>query len=216
LAILAIVALTARGDARDRKVTGEPVGRGSSECANIRAYLDDPAARGRTVHAAPAASAAVLGRIEPPLKVDERAWPAAFDLKAARGGWLLIKGAGDDPALTGGVGRTMYGGEGWIRGDGVSVGVQASQGFAEPRHSSAMTLQVLDGTDLGHVGEIVAIDACRGAWVRATWRIHDPAKIRYHRDALRSRRPLLVRAWSTGICNIQETSCDMPNGDRPR
>jgi hypothetical protein len=112
----------------------------------------------------------------------------------------------------------MYSGRGWIRGNGVSVGVQASQLFAEPRFASDLVVQADPDHELEGVGEMVGVSACEGDWVLSRWRIREPREpdaVRYHDNALVTANPLVVQGWVTGICNIQETSCDQPSGDRP-
>jgi hypothetical protein len=157
----------------------------------------------------------VLGRILPPWVDEYRPWPASFAIHEARDGWLLVEDAGDDSVLIERPARPMYSGRGWIRGNGVSVGVQASQAFAEPRHASDLVVQADPVHTLEGVGAITEVVACEGDWVRARWTIHEPRSVRYDASALVSRDPLVVEGWATGICNIQETSCDMQPGDRP-
>jgi len=189
----------------------------TGQCGDIIAYLNDPSPGGREVHSAPDVRSPVLGRIAPPspgLNGDGLA--VGFRLHEARDGWLLVEGAEDDTVLTESPARPMYSGRGWIRGNGVSVGIQASQGFAEPRFASDMVLQALEPHDLEGVGEMAELVACEGDWVRGRWKIREPGTVRYHASAVVSRQPLVIEAWTTGICNIQETSCDQQPGDRPQ
>lgn len=37
---------------------------------------------------------------------------------------------------------------------------------------------------------------------------------KYRKEAVVSERPLVLRAWVSGVCNIQETTCDGVNGNR--
>ena len=189
----------------------------TGRCGDIIAYLNDPAPGGREVHAAPDARSPVLGRIAPPSPGQNGGASLAvgFQLHEARDGWLLVEGAGDDTALTASPARPMYSGRGWIRGNGVYVGIQASQGFAEPRFASDIVMQALGLHDLQSVGEMTSLVACEGNWVRGRWTIREPEGVRYEASAVVSRQPLVIEAWTTGICNIQETSCDQQPGDRP-
>jgi hypothetical protein len=166
------------------------------------------------VYAAADTQSSVLGRILPPLVDEYRPWPASFAIHEARDGWLLVEDAGDDSVLTEQAARPMYSGRGWIRGNGVLVNVQASQGFAGPRFASDMVLRAGPET-LESVGEMTAVVGCEGDWVRARWRIREPHTVRYEASAVVSTNPLVLEAWATGICNVQETSCDQPPGDRP-
>ncbi len=209
-----------RGDSAGHVAAAQPItrddGRGARRCNDIDGFLNDPTPGGRVVYAAPDTGSRVLGRIAEPLPEANGGWAVGFAIDSTRDGWLRIDRAGDDPQLSEGVERPMYHGAGWIRGTGVYVGFQAAQGFAEPRHSSEIIMQVLDGGGLGGApAALRAIVACDGKWVLGRWEIVDSAKVRYDAAAVVSREPLMVEAWATGICNIPETSCDGLNGDRP-
>lgn len=189
-------------------------GGGLRKCSDIRGYLHDEAAGGRAVHANPDAASPVLGRVAPPGKGPDGDYEIAvgFDILASRDGWLMIEGAADDIALTEQPARGMYSGRGWIRSERVGVGLQASQAFAQPRHSSAILIRAIEPDSLADLAEIAA---CDGHWVLGRWRPSSPATVRYEPAALISADPLTLEAWATGICNIQETSCDGISGDRP-
>ena len=189
-------------------------GRGLRQCTDIRGYLTDKTPQGRAVHERPDPGSPVLGRVAPPNKDPANVYDVAvgFDIRGSRGGWLLIEGAGDDPVLTEQPPRAMYSGRGWIRAGGVGVNVQTSQAFARPRHSSAILVQSAESSGLD---DQVEAAACDGHWVLGRWKIRDPSAVRYEPSTVIARDPLTVEAWATGICNIQETSCDGVNGDRP-
>jgi hypothetical protein len=187
-------------------------GRGARRCIDIDGWLGDRTPGGRAVHADPSEGSRVLGRILEPLPEDKGGWPVGFVITGTRDGWLQVDHAGDDVQLTEGFERRMYAGSGWIRGEGVRVGVQATQAFAEPRHASEIVLTAASSLESL---EFAAVVACDGKWVLGRWRIADPATVRYDARAVVSRDPLVVEGWATGICNIPETSCDQPSGDRP-
>jgi len=189
--------------------------RATGQCGEVSGYLNDPAPGGRAVYAAPDTQSPVRGRILPPVQDENRDWAVSFAIREARDGWLLVEGAGDDSVLTERSPRPMYAGRGWIRGNSVSVGVQASQMFAEPRHASDIVVQADPVHTLEGVGEMVEVSACEGDWVLSRWRIREPRDVRYHDNAVVTANPLVLQGWVTGICNIQETSCDQPSGDRP-
>jgi hypothetical protein len=203
-AMLALSGTAALGAGRDE-------GHGRRQCTDIRGYLADERPGGREVRAAPDPTAPVVGRILEPWTDGEGSIWVSFDIKASQNGWLLIEAAGDDPALTNGVDRPMYRGAGWTRGEGISVGVQASQGFAEPRHSSDIIIR----TDPNQLDFLAGVMACDGNWVLGRWDENEFREYRYSPRAVVSTDPLVLEAWVTDICNIQETSCDMAPGDRP-
>lgn len=208
---------TRTATAAPREEPGTPardIARGTGQCGEISGYLQDTASAGRVVYTAPDARSAVLGRILPPVKYDIGGIAASFAIREARDGWLLIENAGDDSVLTERPARPMYSGRGWIRGNGVRVGVQASQAFSEPRFASEMVLRAGRET-LEGVGEMTDVIACEGDWVRARWHLREPQSVHFDPRIIVSRNPIVVEAWATGICNIQETSCDQPPGDRP-
>jgi hypothetical protein len=201
-----------RPPARAQRPLVRDVGRGARRCTDVTGWLDDPTPGGREVHAGPSAGSPVLGRIAEPLPEERGGWRAEFAIHGSQDGWLQVEGAGDDPGLIEGSPRRMYSGSGWIRGNGVLVAIQATQGFAGPRYASAIVLTApnsLDGLELD------AVVACQEHWVLARFRIRDPASVRYDARAVVSRDPLVVEAWATGLCNIQETTCDQAPGDRP-
>lgn len=221
--MIGLVAACAKTPAAERasgEATAQPpaaqrisIARGTGQCGEIIGYLEDTASAGREVHAAPDAQSPVLGRILPPMQFEIGGIEASFAIREARDGWLMVENAGDDSVLTERPARPMYAGRGWIRGNGVMVGVQASQAFSEPRFASEMVLQA--GPEGLGGNEMTDVVACEGDWVRARWRIREPRSVRVEAPAIVSRGPLVVEAWATGICNIQETSCDQPPGDRP-
>jgi len=207
-AALAVSGTAALGEGR---VERRDEGLGRRQCTDIVGYLRDERPGGREVRSAPDAAAPVVGRILEPWTDGQGSLWVSFQIRASQDGWLLIEGAGDDPVLTNGVDRPMYRGAGWIRGEGVSVGVQASQAFAEPRHSSDIIVQ----TGTNELDFVSAVMACDGNWVLARWTENGFREYRYDPRAVVATEPLVLEAWATGICNIQETSCDMASGDRP-
>lgn len=198
----------AEGDAR------RDPGGGARKCSGIRGYLNDGTAGGRAVRKQPDDASPVLGRVAPPSTGPGGDYEVAvgFDILASRDGWLLIEGAADDVELTGQPARSNYSGRGWIRSERVAVGLQTGQAFAEPRHSSALLVRAAEPNSLA---DLVEIAACDGNWVLGRWRPSAPSTVRYEPAAVVSTDPLTLEAWATGICNIQETSCDGVSGDRP-
>jgi hypothetical protein len=164
----------------------------------------------REVRAEPRAESKLLGRIygDSP---GEDGRPATFEVRDSRDGWLLIEGAADDTQLTG-ADRPMYSGRGWIRGEGVGFTAQSEQAFARPDFASDIVVEG-DWFD-GLPAE--AVLGCDGSWVHARWRIDRRAEFKYRPEAVVSRDPLTVEGWVTGVCPIQETTCDGLSGSRPK
>jgi hypothetical protein len=212
--IVAIGLLACSSASAEKPQEARDAGRGLRQCSDITGYLYDDSPAARAVHARPDPTSPVLGRVAAPDKDPNGVYDVAvgFDILASSNGWLLIEGAADDTALTERPPRAMYSGRGWIRSERVGVGLQTSQAFAQPRHSSAMLVRAIEPNSLP---DLVEIAACDGHWVLARWRPSTPPTIRYERAAVISAHPLTLEAWATGICNIQETSCDGVSGDRP-
>lgn len=193
----------------------------TEKCFEITAYLYDPTPGGRAVYARPDERSRVLGRVLEPWKGDHGAeWAVPFRVIDSNGGWIRIEGAGDDEGLLEQKGRPMYHGKGWIRGEGVRVTLQGSQVFTAPDWESPMAFQVLAGG--GEEGKgwleehrMLALTACDGSWVQGRWRIDDPAKVRPGPGQPPLKLPGELTGWATGVCEIQETTCDGLFGDKP-
>lgn len=199
----------------------QPVSAGHTKCKDVGGYLYDPDPAGRIVRDAPSPSGRELGRILPPEKESEYGLAATFWVLGSKDGWLEIENAGYDEHLYGKDPPKMYSGRGWIAGGGVHITLQSELGFAEPSHSSPVLIDMtpegsFDGTP------IKRIVACQGRWVLADWLV-GPDKSwpgrpmpTYRKEAVVSERPLVLRAWVAGVCNIQETTCDGTSGNNPR
>lgn len=179
-------------------------------CFEITAFLTEAAPR-RDVHAAPDAASKILGQVLGPSPGDEGR-PAPFEVLDSRGGWLLIQGAADDPAINGGVFRPMYHGKGWIRGEDVAAIAQAEKGFSRPDFASEV---VVTSKSSWLDSDMAAVLGCDGSWVHARWKPRGAASYSYRPEAVVSRDPLVLEGWATGICPFMETTCDGLSGDRP-
>lgn len=190
-------------------------------CKDIWGFLDDPDPAGRIVRDSPSPKGRELGRILPPSDSDN--WggelAAGFRVLGSEDGWLEIEDAVFDEQLYGKNPPKMYSGRGWIAGGGVRITLQSQLGFAAPSHGSPVLidLQPHMGFDGLRQKRIVA---CSGRWVLADWLI-DSANWpegtempTYRSEAIVSRKPLVLRAWASGVCNIQETTCDGVDGNR--
>ncbi|WP_309622069.1 hypothetical protein [Novosphingobium sp.] len=196
-----------------------PVSGGHTGCKDIWGYLTDPDPAGRIVRDAPLQNGRELGRILPPEKESDYGLAATFQILGSKDGWLEIADAGYDPQLYGKAPPPMYSGHGWIAGGGIHVTLQSSLGFAMPSHKSPV---LVDLTSDGHFDAtpMLRVVACEGRWVLADWRTGPDKDLptrpqpKYRQEAVVSKRPLVLRAWVTGVCNIQETTCDGVNGNR--
>ncbi|OSZ72251.1 hypothetical protein CAP39_02535 [Sphingomonas sp. IBVSS1] len=190
--------------------------RDGTACTDITGRLDDPDPAGRNVRDAPSPKGNVLGIIPAQGRLD---FPATFEILESRNGWLKIRNAGFDTALVGDKVPPTYTGEGWISGKGVGVVVQARLGFAAPSHDAPWLVDARPDNHLDSVQQR-AIVGCAGNWVLVDWLFeakpsYGATALAYRPQAVVSRTPITLRAWSTGICNIQETTCDGVDGDRP-
>jgi hypothetical protein len=97
--------------------------------------------------------------------------------------------------------------------------MQTRLGFSAASHDSGILIdgrpdQFLEGWSQR------GVVACTGDWVLIDW-TEPPGTPPGQRPAawaeaaLLSERPLILRAWSTGVCDLMETSCDGVSGDGP-
>jgi hypothetical protein len=193
---------------------------GHTSCHGISGFLTDKDPAGRIVRAGPARDAAELGRIPPPQYSEDAGedWPYEFSIVGSQDGWLEIEGAGLDEQIAGKAERTAYTGRGWIAGGGVLVAVQSGTGFAAPSHDSAVLVSAHPNDRALEEFGPKRVIGCSGRWVLADW---DGAvrydgetwRLTYRPEAVVRRNPVVLRAWSAGVCNILETTCDGMNGD---
>ena len=196
-----------------------PVSGGHTRCKDISGFLTDPDPTGRIVRDAPSPNGRELGRILPPEKESEYGLAATFQILGSKNGWLEIADAGYDPQLYGKTPPPMYSGHGWIAGGGIHVTLQSSLGFAMPSHKSPV---LVDLTSDGYFDDtpMPRVVACEGRWVLADWRTGPDKDLptrpepKYRKEAVVSERPLVLRAWVTGVCNNQVTTCDGVDGNR--
>ena len=191
-------------------------------CHDIIGQLIDPAPEGRNVRAGPSVTAERIGLLPPPLSAEQVPnWGSEvrveFEIIGSANGWLHIRAARYDQDKAGTSVPDVFAGEGWISGRDVLVTVQTQLGFAAPSHSSAI---LIDGRpDVFFEGwRQRRIAGCDGQWVLIDWAAPpdvypDPQQARWRDEAISSHRPLTLRAWSAGVCNNMETSCDGVNGD---
>ncbi|MGW8305101.1 MAG: hypothetical protein ACWGIK_04670 [Achromobacter pulmonis] len=214
-ASLATLALLAAPSARAAAPQAE-LAAGATACAfGAWANYDKPSI---TVHAAPAATAEVLGRIptRPAAGEPEYAYSVIFDVRQAQDGWLRIANASDAyneeeyPDLPP---RKVYKGEGWIRADDARVGIQSARGYLRPDAASQRVLDL--GSDwLTEVGKVQGIRACHENWVLLDYLVDRKRSPQDEIVARAQGEQLAGRAWFRGLCDVQETTCDMKSVDR--
>ncbi|MCZ8437110.1 hypothetical protein [Achromobacter xylosoxidans] len=189
---------------------------GATTCAfSAWANYDKPSI---TVRDAPSAGAKVLGQIpaKPAAGEPEYSYSVTFDVKEAKDGWLRIANASDaynEDEYPERAPRKLYKGEGWIRADDARVGIQSARGYARPDAASQRLVDL--GSDwLTEMGKIQGIRACHEDWVLLDYLVD---RKRSPQDEIVERvqgERLAGRAWFRGLCDVQDTSCDMKSVDR--
>lgn len=223
---LALITVAACAPAGDRPAAGPVVAQPAAapertHCADMTAWMTDPAPAGRNVRAAPSADAPIIGVIPPPLRPDQvpaydRGLPAEVTLIGSEGGWLHISSARFDPTLVEGPVPPAYAGEGWIWGRGITVALQTRAAFAAPSHDAPILIDARPDSALDGWQQ-AGLAGCDGQWVLVDW-VEPPAPLRGQRPArwngaaVVSRAPLTLRGWATGVCDILETTCDGLDG----
>lgn len=171
-----------------------------------------------TVRDAPSANAKALGQIptKPAAGEPEYSYSVTFDVKQAQDGWLRIANASDaynEEEYPERAPRKLYKGEGWIRADDARVGIQSARGYAKPDAASQRLVDL--GSDwLTEMGKIQGIRACHESWVLLDYVVD---RKRSPKDEIVERpkgEQLAGRAWFRGLCDVQETSCDMKSVDQ--
>ncbi|WP_025137690.1 SH3 domain-containing protein [Achromobacter sp. DH1f] len=166
------------------------------------------------VRAAPSSQAKVLGTLPttrgegPDPTIDY--YSVTFDVAEARDGWLRIKNASD--AKTGNDQsrpRPVYQGEGWIEAGDANIAIQSARGYARPDPASQRLLDLQDNW-LTERAKVQGIVACDGQWLLLDYEIRNSDKF----EALPPKDRTRGRAWFRGICEISETTCDMPSVDK--
>lgn len=171
-----------------------------------------------TVRDAPSANAKALGQIptKPAAGEPEYSYSVTFDVKQAQDGWLKIANASDaynEEEFPDHAPRKVYKGEGWIRADEARVGIQSARGYLKPDAASQRLVDL--GSDwLTEMGKIQGIRACHENWVLLDYLVD---RKRSPQDEIVERakgEQLAGRAWFRGLCDVQETTCDMKSVDR--
>ena len=187
----------ASGSRRAEPTEAYPVPAGTA-CAIRGGWSTDGDPAGLNVRAAPSADARVVGVLPPPEYSPEfdRVMAVSFDVIETRDGWFRIANAyrADDNA---GEPSTLP--SGWISGRHVGFSLQTDKTFAAPDPGSAVVAAAwMDSDGVLRQFEYRHPTECRGEWVRLKVTGHD----RIEREA-----------WTRGVCNGQETTCEGARGD---
>ncbi|MET4683522.1 hypothetical protein [Brevundimonas faecalis] len=180
---------------------------GDQACA-LQAWINDIPGRDVEVRANPHVDAQVIGTL-PHTGPDDDRLSIHISITASNSGWLKIQDASDDDADRA---RPVYSGQGWIEADAVRFGIQSGRGFAAPDARSDRVVDLDDNwaTEMGRIEKVLD---CRQDWVLIDFvqerrrdgddRLIDiPVQDRLQR-----------RAWFRGVCDAQETTCDMRSVD---
>jgi hypothetical protein len=167
------------------------------------------------VHAAPSASAPILGHLPTTDRANDpvHEYSIGFAVTGTVPGWLRIAQAGDRDLTDLGIkARDVPSGESWIPDTAARFGIQSARGHARPDPRSPRLIDL--GTEwMTEMAGIERVLGCDGPWILVE------AQMRYRRepgDALTTLPPERAprfRAWFRGACAIEETTCDMPSVD---
>jgi hypothetical protein len=147
-----------------------------TRACDLQAYLEDAAADGVSVHAAPNATSAVVANLPAMTNAgqDNAAFGAQVDIVGVQDGWFLIENASHpyemfepEPgtALASGIGsnsvRAAYRGRGWIEGSRLSVDIQAGDALrktADEASPQAFSLMPDEDDNLNDVTDFLDCD----------------------------------------------------------
>lgn len=168
------------------------------------------------VRGEPSDAAKIVGQIPTVSDAAEAqyAYSIYFDVKEARDGWLKIANASDayNKESDDYVPREIYEGEGWIRSDEATIGIQSARGFLKPETESERLLDI--GSDwLTEMGQINNILACREDWLLLDYTLLRKRLPSEQLVELSSGEQSIGRAWFRGLCSNAETTCDMKSVD---
>lgn len=188
----------------ESKGRGEP----TAPTCTIPGWISNVDPQGVAVRAAPASDAAIRARL--PSTVDSDYLPIAVDITASSNGWLHVENPAYDPDPREPPAPPVPVVSGWVDQAATVVIVQGKRGRSAPSKSA----RILDEFKEGWLSDSARIDRvldCKGRWVKVEYRhlVRDDGTVPYSRVAGGPVR----QAWFTGLCGMQETTCDMPTND---
>lgn len=160
------------------------------------------------LYGAPSESSAVVANL-PVVGEDFGYGPGiatAVDVIASREGWLRVGNARYEPEVPEGA-PPIPATEGWLRGDRVIVKILAHRGRAQPSLQAPVVAELGDSFEFST--RLDRIVACQDNWVLVDFTLPerpDAGAAAQERETRGEQR----RAWFTDLCEIIETSCDMP------
>jgi hypothetical protein len=190
----------------------------------LQGWSSDRDRKGLNVRARPDIRAPIVGNIPfDPGKPDQdyRGFGVQFDILASRNGWIKIRNATDGHQRPGLADKQIYRGEGWVHGSRVTFYVQSARVRAQPSREAPLIAEMRiprthkgqtnwDPEWLTDVAKLEAVIACDGAWALVRYR----GKTELAGEALAPEAIAKDGAgWVTGICPVQETTCDMTTKD---
>lgn len=170
------------------------------------------------VRATPSLGAAIVGHFPVANGVGENyPYSVGFDITETRPGWLKIANGRDAYEAADDNGKPLpprkpYTGEGWIAASMAQVNIQSGIGRARPDAKSEALID-LKGDWLTEFGTIDAIRGCAGEWLLVDYRITQERTPGGALEALPEAEQRQGTAWFRGICQVEETTCDMASVD---
>lgn len=180
------------------------------------AQESDPA--GLNVREAPSLASRVLGRLPPLIKSQDLPdYKVRVEVNVVQGtdGWVRVRDARDNTALTGRPARPMFTGVGWVAARKLTVKSQSQQGRVSPDPASSVSVELREGGSFDGDAWMAATQliSCQGDW--ALVEVNEQAMTADQRSGYAvtavARKGLPAgrfRVWLNRICGNQETSCD--------
>jgi hypothetical protein len=181
----------------------------ATRVCDIPAWIHNADPQGVAVRAAPSVDSPIRARL-PSTVETEYGLPIAISITGSEAGWFQMKDPAYDPDPLGPPAPAMPDVQGWVDGAQVVVIVQGKRGRAAPMKTAV----VLDEFEDGWLSDSARIDRvldCDGQWVKVEYR-HLAEDSSTSPPASVPMGPAR-QAWFTGLCAIQETTCDMPGAD---
>jgi hypothetical protein len=135
----------------------------------MRAVSTDKDPKGLNVRAGPGTDYPVIGRVPPPIIVEDKEYPAQVQITGSKDGWFRIKRAAQqhyDETWT-----TAFKGKGWVFGGLLGIlGLYELRLHSEPSMSAPVVAEFFHNGPNGEWGgpdsiKVDRLNSCRGYWV---------------------------------------------------